>query len=256
MADRAAQNGLKTMVPFTWRFMPNARYLKELVEGGYIGKLYHCDMRYYGNFARDGKYMWRLDGGIAGSGVLGDLGSHHIYIARWLFGKISRVNAHLRRLVPRPELDPDGNPYQQADDTTALQVEFENGASGFFHATSVSVEDAHVMEFSGSDGTLYSRFSFPSNEQRISGIKADDTAVTDLPIPDHIWDGADSSSAFATFSHHFFKRDWMTRGFITAIAEDKPIKPDFQDGAEVQRVLDAALKSHQERRWIDVDSIH
>src|ERR1700752_4195323 len=41
MAGAAEKASVKTMVPFTYRFMPTARYLKELIEQGYICKPYH-----------------------------------------------------------------------------------------------------------------------------------------------------------------------------------------------------------------------
>lgn len=61
MKEAAERAGVKTMVSFTYRFMPTARYLKELIEQGYIGKPYHLNLRYYTGYARDGKYMWRFD---------------------------------------------------------------------------------------------------------------------------------------------------------------------------------------------------
>ncbi|MEM9776938.1 MAG: Gfo/Idh/MocA family oxidoreductase, partial [Chloroflexota bacterium] len=35
MADLAAEKGVKTLVPFTYRFMPTNRYIKELIDDGY-----------------------------------------------------------------------------------------------------------------------------------------------------------------------------------------------------------------------------
>ena len=46
MADLAEEKGLKHMVPFTYSFMPTARYIKELIEDGYIGQPYHLNLRY------------------------------------------------------------------------------------------------------------------------------------------------------------------------------------------------------------------
>ena len=60
MAEAAERAGVKTMVPFTYRFMPASRYLKELIEQGYIGQPYHLNMRYYTGYARDGKYIGGL----------------------------------------------------------------------------------------------------------------------------------------------------------------------------------------------------
>lgn len=255
MAEMAAQKGVKHAVAFTWRFMPNARYVKELLDGGYIGKLHHCDLRYYTNFGHSGDYMWRIDAGKAGSGALADLGSHHINMAQWFFGDIVRVNAHVRAIVTRSPVDPDGKPFTPADDTATLQLEFESGASGVIHLSYVAADDTQLMDLQGSDGVLYSQFNFASNQQRVSGMKLGGEQVNEMPIPDHIWNGANRESSMETFTHVFSKQGLMTRDFITAIAENKAFKPDFDDGASVQRVIDAALKSHQERHWIDVDSI-
>src|SRR4030095_3445043 len=45
MTEAAQKAGVKTMVSFTYRYMPTARYLKELLEQGYIGQPYHLNMR-------------------------------------------------------------------------------------------------------------------------------------------------------------------------------------------------------------------
>ena len=106
MAEAAEARRLKTLVPFTYSFMPTARYLKELIDGAYLGAPYHLNMRYYTGFARDGDYLWRFDRKIAGSGILGDLGSHFLYIAEWLFGEIQAITCRLGFTVPRPPARP------------------------------------------------------------------------------------------------------------------------------------------------------
>ncbi len=40
------------------------------------------------------------------------------------------------------------------------------------------------------------------------------------------------------------------RAFVDAIIEDRPISPSFYDGYKVQQVLDAAVASHEQGRWI------
>ena len=102
MAETAAARRLKTLVPFTYSFMPTARYIKELIEGGFLGAAYHLNMRYYTGFARDGDYLWRFDRGIAGSGIIGDLGSHFLYLAEWLYGEINAITCRLGFTVARP----------------------------------------------------------------------------------------------------------------------------------------------------------
>ena len=257
MADLADQKGVKHFVPFTWRFTPPACYIKELIEGGYIGKPYHLNLRWQSNFRQSSDYQWRYDKRLSGTGILGDLGSHFIYLASWYFGNISSVSCQLGYLRERAPLDLDGKPYEVADDVALLLLQFENGALGSLHLSGVAEEPTSPqwMEFHGSDGTLHSAIDF-GKLQQVTGKRAGDEAIAELPIPDHIWQGASRENILATFGDLQHKPDFMTRRFITAIAEDKPIKPDFHDGASVQRVLDAALKSHEERRWIDVDSIN
>ncbi|MCA9102062.1 MAG: gfo/Idh/MocA family oxidoreductase, partial [Planctomycetales bacterium] len=40
--------------------------------------------------------------------------------------------------------------------------------------------------------------------------------------------------------------------FISAIAQGRPAVPSFYDGLVAQRVADAVLQSHDQRRWIEL----
>lgn len=259
LADVATQKGIIHMVPFTYRFMPTARYLKELISDGYIGKPYHLNMRYYTGFARDGDYLWRFDVEKAGSGIVGDLGSHFLHIAEWLCGDILQVSCKLGFNVERTSTDPNGDPYQVADDMCIITLEFANGASGVIHCSAVCYEDTpfgqtHHMEFHGSGGTLYS-FTDWDTVQLVSGAKVGEGAIKELPIPNHIWGNARRDTLHNTYRDMFRQEDFMIRDFINGILENRPVKPDLQDGASVQRLIDAAILSHQERRWVSIKEI-
>ena len=254
-ADRA---GVQTMVPFTYRFMPTARYLKELIGQDYLGKPYHLNMRYYTGYARDGKYMWRFDVEESGSGVVGDLGTHWLYLADWFYGEIKAVSTMLGYHVSR---DPrsDGKPYELGDDSAMMLLEFENGAQGVLHLSAVAYEETpfgqiHQMEFHGSKGTLHSFTDWEKN-QRVSGARVGEGAVRALPIPDHIWGTARRDFVPDTYKDIFRNHDFMARGFVSAIANDTSAEPSFQDGARVQRYLQAALLSAQEGRRVEVNEI-
>lgn len=258
MAEATEKAGVKTMVPFTYRFMPTARYLKELIEQGYIGKPYHLNMRYYTGYARDGKYMWRFDLDESGSGVVGDLGTHWLYLADWFYGEIKAVSAmlgyHVRR-APRP----DGQPYQPTDDSAIVMLDFENEARGVIHVTALAYEETpfgqtHHMEFHGSGGTLYS-FTDWDKTQSVSGARDGEGAVHDLPIPDHIWGNARRDHVPDTYKDIFRDHDFMARGFVSAIANNTSAEPAFRDGARIQRYLEAALLSAKEGRRVEVSEI-
>jgi predicted dehydrogenase len=40
--------------------------------------------------------------------------------------------------------------------------------------------------------------------------------------------------------------------FLLAVAKNEPVYPDFYDGLRCQQVLDAAVQSSVEQRWIEV----
>jgi predicted dehydrogenase len=259
MADLAERKHVKHMVPFTYSFMPTTRYVKELVDGGYIGKPYHLNLRYYTGYARKGEYQWRFDLRRVGSGDLANIGSHFLYLARWWFGEITRISARFGYMVDLPTVDPEGQPYERGEDVAIATVEFANGALGVIQVTSVAYEGSpfgqtHHMELHGSEGTIYSVNDW-NTVQRVSGARAGEGMPKELSIPDHIWGSVRRDTVHNTYRDVFRKENLMVRQFVTAIAEDKPVGPDFRDGARIQQIVDAGIKSNHEGGWVDVDSI-
>ena len=259
MAQTARARGLKTLVPFTYRFMPASRYLKRLIDGGFIGAPYHLNMRYYTGYARDGDYIWRLDKKIAGAGVVGDLGSHFMYLAEWLYGEIEAITCRLTQIVPRPALDPAGQPYDVLDDSCMLTLEFGGGAVGMIHCTALCYEgtpfgQTHHMEFHGAEGTLYS-FTDWDKTQAVKGMRAGEGMPKAMPIPDEIWGEGRRDTVHNTYRDIFRREDHMIRGFITGIIDDTELEPNFDDGARIQRLISAAAQSHDTGKRVLVDSI-
>ena len=258
LAEAAERAGVITMTPFTYRFMPVTRYVKELLDGGYLGRPYHLNMRYYATYGRSGEYSWRFDLGQAGAGISGDLGSHWAYLARWFYGEISAVTAVFGHAVPRAPR-PDGVPFPAAEDSAMILLEFENGATGSLHVSAVAHEpntfgQRHEMELHGSDGTLHVLNDW-DRIQRVDGCRAGETSVHELPIPDRLFGTARRDTVTNTYRDTFRKHDNMARGFVSAVAAGTPTSPDFRDGLEVQRVVDAAGRSAREGRRVTIAEI-
>ncbi len=258
MTEAAERAGVVTMTPFTYRFMPVNRYLKELVDEGYIGRPYHLNLRYYTGYGRSGEYGWRFDLDQAGSGVTGDLGSHWAYLARWFYGEIVAVTAVFSHVVPRAPR-PDGVPFTAAEDSAMILLEFENGATGSLHVSSLAHEPGpfgqrHNLELHGSGGSLHAVTDW-DRVQRVDGCRADEPATHELPIPDRFFGSARRDTVGNTYKDTFRMADNMARGFVTAIAAGTPASPDFRDGLAVQRVLDAAILSSREGRHVTIAEI-
>jgi predicted dehydrogenase len=258
MAEGAARAGVTTMTPFTYRFMPANRYLKALVDEGYIGLPYHLNLRYYAGFGRSGQYAWRFDVGESGGGVSGDLASHWGDHARWLFGDIEAVTAVFSRIVPRGPR-PDGAPFEIGEDSAMLLLEFENGARGNIHVSSLAYEPGpfghrHEFDLHGSAGTLRLDNDWITL-QRVDGSREGEPETHELPIPDEYFAGARRGPVHDTYRDVFREQDNMTRGFVSAVARGEKAAPDFSDGLAVQRLLEAAARSAHEGRRVTIAEI-
>jgi predicted dehydrogenase len=259
MAAAAAASGVTTLVPYTYRYMPTTRYLKHLVDDGYLGSHYHLNLRYYSGFARGSDYLWRMDRRRAGTGVLGDLGSHFLHLAEWFFGPIATVSCRLGSLVSRTPTDPEGNSYEPADDVALITLGFRSGAHGVVHVSAVAYEDnpfgqVHEMDLHGSEGTL--RHTLDWDEvQQIRGAQAGEGALREIAVPEEVWAGAPRTPVEATYRHVFRDEGRMLGEFVAAAAAGSRARPDLEDGARLQAVLDAADRSAREATSVEVDDV-
>ncbi len=257
MADKAAATGGITLVPFTYRYMPTFQFVKELVDDGFVGRPHHLNLRYYTGFARDTAYNWRFDDDLAGSGVLGDIGSHWLHVARWLLGEVVSIGCVSERFVPKDDR-PDGTPYERGEDFAQMTVRFQSGAIGTLLVSAVCWEgtdfgQSHHLDLHGTDGTIYSLNDW-SSVQEVRGLKAEETGPPPLlEIPDHIWGEARRDRVHDTYRDVFRVNQWMIGEWITAVAEGRQCEPDLREGARVQELLEVAVQSAKDGgRMIDV----
>lgn len=247
LAAAAAGAGATTMTPFTYRFMPVMRQLHLHLDQGYVGRPYHLAARYYADYARDGEYNWRFDRSEAGSGVLGDLGSHWVDLALYLLGPIDEVGAVTANAVERRP-HPDGRSYEVCEDTALVTVRFASGALGQLTVTAACWEgtpfgQTHHVEVHGSDGTLYAVNDWDT-VQEVRGVRAGEPGpARRLERPPEVWTGLGTATVHDTYRDVFRTTEAMTRGWVTAIGEGRQIEPDLAHGALVQRIVDTAIAS-------------
>src|SRR5829696_5212079 len=86
VADVSEKARSTLQAAFVYRFVPALRYARQLVQEGAIGDVTHFRSQYLmSNYLQPGlDFSWRLDKKIAGTGTFGDLGAHHIDLARYL----------------------------------------------------------------------------------------------------------------------------------------------------------------------------
>ncbi|MFK7804849.1 MAG: Gfo/Idh/MocA family protein [Anaerolineae bacterium] len=253
----AKSKGLKTMIPFTYRFMAHNRYMKQLIENDYIGDPYHLNIRYYHDFGRNPGYGWGWNRDKVGAGDLANLGSHPIYLAYWYFGEVESVTAELNQTIDRGSVDPDGKSFTANDDNGLLTLRFKNGAMGSIHYSSLSYETTsafkqqHYYDFHGSKGSLYHKNNWHDVQETIGATVGEELHT--LTVPDEIWgNGNIPGNVHESYKTVFRKDGHMVGEFIDSILNDTEPSPSFADGLAVQKIIAAAEQSSAEGKRISI----
>lgn len=171
MADAAKAKGVRTFVAFNNIFAPSTQLAKSLIARGDIGSpvqfIGSFDQGFYSD--RELPASWRTRAAEAGSGALGDLGSHVISIAQYLLGPVTEVAALDAIIFKDRPLPGSGMGYgakatsvasRQAvenDDVVRALVRFEGGAFGSIGASRVAAGRVFGInwEIQGTDGSMF-----------------------------------------------------------------------------------------------------
>ncbi len=262
MHEAAADADVPAVTAFNYRFVPAIRYAKRLIADGELGEIRQVRARYLQDWLVDPEapWAWRLDADLAGSGALGDLGAHSIDLAEFLVGDevggIDRVSGHLKTFVDeRPVLDDEGDVEEYrdvtVDDAYTAQVAYESGAMGSFEATRFASghKNDHAIEVHGSTGSLaFSLERLNELEVLSEGDRGYETVlVTDEtdPYVDHWWPPGHVIGWEHTFVHENYE---FLRSVSTGTVDDA--LPTFEDGYEVQTVLEAIERSDDRGEWV------
>ena len=252
MFQAAESAGVRHMTAFTYRFVPAMRYMKHLVDQGAIGQPYHfrnCRLQDWGQRGLG----WRQTGKLAGSGELGDMLSHRIDFAHLLFGPMTNLVARTRIIHPSR-----GGQPSDLEDWVGIICDFANGASGLMESSKVatghneSMFSQDYVELNGSEGSIRYDTQRP---HELFVAKKGDKQLAKISVPKEflVWPGSPRDPAQG--DPLFVFRYDQTFEFIDAIRNERPCFASFYDGALVQGVIDAALQSEKERKWVDVSGL-
>jgi predicted dehydrogenase len=231
-AERA---GVKHMTAFNYRFVPAVRLARELLDAGELGEVRHFRARYLQDWLADAPHSWRLDAGTAGSGAIGDLGSHLVDLARYLVGDLDAVMATADRLDDRPEA---------VDAAFQAIVTFAGGASGTLEASRCALgrKNALAFEINGSRGTLsfaLERLNELCWSEGGNGVRTLQVTGDDYPFARWWWPPGHVLGWEHSFVHELAH-------LLEAIALDLPVGPHaatFEDGLRAAEACDAIVVS-------------
>ncbi|MBA3833958.1 MAG: Gfo/Idh/MocA family oxidoreductase [Chthoniobacterales bacterium] len=258
MAAAVRKAGVVNMVCHNYRRVPALALAREMIERGELGeRLYHFRARYAQDWIADPDFplVWRLRSGEAGSGSLGDIGSHIIDLGRYLVGEFREVCATLETFVKeRPRKEDRARKGRVTVDDAALAIgRFRNGALATLEATRFARgrKNSLTIEINGSGGSLtfdleeMNRLQFYSARDAEGRRGFRDILVTESTHPYAA--GWWPSGHLIGYEHTFVQ---TVADFVRAVVAGKSVAPTFADGLANQRVLAAIEESAQKREWV------
>ncbi|MCL5746438.1 MAG: Gfo/Idh/MocA family oxidoreductase [Acidobacteria bacterium] len=270
MADAVEKAGVPNMVWFNYRRVPSVSLAKQVVDEGRIGRPFHYRATYLQDWTisadvpQGGDALWRLEAGVAGSGVTGDLLAHSIDTAMWLNGPIKRVVAKTETFVKERKHAETGQVQPVTiDDACMFLAEFANGSLGTFESTRYARgrKNYNTFELNGAEGSLFFDLEEPEylqffeyrqlqsgkkTESHLTGWRKIHTTNSEHPYMKHYW----VPGTCIGYEHTFLN---ALADFVAGIESGKPVQPDFRAGVQTQKVCDAVIESARSGKWLETN---
>jgi predicted dehydrogenase len=261
LARAAAAAQVKTKVGFTFRYSPALRQIRAWIADGTLGDIFHVHGLEQNSQFLDPMFELRqVPAGIdflpkhpIPQSIVG-YGSHLVDLMRWMGGEFASVAASMSSYVPeRIVRGYTGMQRINADDGTVALVEFASGAQGMLQTSIVAVGN------------------YPGIEIRVYGSKAAAVGrlVTERGVAETLHFATAGNVEFEPVilpASHFppgtsVRTEWrelyyrnLIRLWVGELLENGAPDGDFHDGVKSQEIVDACVRAHVERRWVDLPS--
>jgi predicted dehydrogenase len=263
MWDAVAKAGVKHQVAFNYRFVPAVRLVRDLIQSGKLGQIYHMRAVYLQEWIMkeyNTPMIWRLQKDLCGSGAIGDLGSHIIDLARFLVGEVKSVSSMTATFIEeRDLLDGSGTGKVEVDDAFVTTVQYENGAIGTLEASRFAGgrKNHNVFEINAEKASVrwnlermneLQVFWVGEEPKETQGFHAINVTEGHHPFIEYWWPHGHIIGWEHTFVHEFAH-------LLDCIVNDKPVAPlaaDFEDGYRNAAICDAIIESAATKRQVDV----
>ncbi len=257
--ELAQSRAVKTKLGFTFRYAPSMRYMKALIDEGFVGTPY-----IFNGYEQNSQWLdpstplrqvdHTADQSVLHVSSLEGYGAPIIDLGMWFVGsRYASVVGTMRNFVPERVVRATGQMMRMnIDDGDIFIGEFTNGALGSVQTSFVTVGNYPGLEARvyGSEGAIICRLV----EERgiCESIKvATKSAVEfrEIDVPDRFYPpGGTPRESWRTL---FYAN--LVSSLIGEILDGGgENEGDFLDGARVQEVINAVELSFRERRWVDL----
>lgn len=250
MYEGARAANLRTVVGFSNRWNIAANNIRKRIDDDVIGEIVHVHGQSFNPaLVRSDKprFTWRTDAKRTGTGILGDLGSHHIDLTHFLVADITDVCASMKTFTPQVFAD-DGTPHaHDLDDDTTVLMQLANGAHGTLGLSRL--------------GSVQSNYPVGRRHFIINGRKGGilyENGQGQLFLPGQEGEPIPGEPPTVDKGHGGQLLAGATRQmetFVQSVREDRAITPTFTEGLKTQEVLHAVVESSQNRSWVSVKQV-
>lgn len=257
MVKAAEQSDAKSLLGYNYLRNPAIQHGKKLIDSGALGRILFFrginDEDYMAD--ENTPFSWRCVIEKAGTGTLGDLGSHLISLAQFLIGPIEQLcstidTPHKFRHIPDT---PSESGEVENEDICSSLLKFQTGVTGIMSSSRVAwgAKNRLAFEVHGSKGTL--RFDQERMNElqfyKSGGDNSQQGFKRILSGPDH----PPYSEFVPSAGHQLGFNDLKVIEldyFLRCIRENKTAHPNFSDGLAVEKVIHGIVESARTGAWL------
>lgn len=244
MAAFALREGIPTAVGLQGRFAPAIGFARRLVEKGTIGRpLSFVVSQMLSKFDVDRDRAWLVRHEEA-SGALFVAFAHVMDSVRSILGEVESVMARQMTLSPAGVYTDGGSFEWKTTDTVMALAELTGGIVGTAYVSNTTSPPlGYSLRILGDDGQILlaapSYYQFSPVKVSVGGRESD--RLEQVEIPSEYF-----SDMEITEGHSAYNVARALAGFARSIREGRRFRPDFRDGVDLHRLLNAVMTSSRE----------
>ena len=258
IAKLAQKSGLKHGAVQDKLFLPGLRKLDMLRRAGFFGRMLSLRLEFgYWVFEGDLQPIQRPSWNYRaedGGGMILDMMCHWRYVLDNLFGEVKSISCLGATHIPQ-RWDENGKPYQATADDAAYAIAELVGHNGepvvaqlnMSWATRVRRDDLVTFHVDGTHGSAVAGLQECRAQSRVATPRPVWNPDVKQTIDFHEgWQEIPDTQVY----DNGFKIQW--EHFIRHVVEDAPYQWTLPEGAKGVQLVEAALQSWKERRFVDV----